>query len=64
MSFQIKSLGLILLFGIASSAAMADTDVVATLNAALAAKGIMVTLSWLRLSEQIFRIDKWSLCRG
>jgi hypothetical protein len=21
-------------------------------------------LSWLRLSEQIFRIDKWSLCRG
>jgi hypothetical protein len=21
-------------------------------------------LSWARLSEQIFRIDKWSLCRG
>jgi hypothetical protein len=21
-------------------------------------------VSWLRLSEQIFRIDKWSLCRG
>ena len=20
--------------------------------------------SWLRLSEQIFRVDKWSLCRG
>ena len=19
---------------------------------------------WLRLSEQIFRIDKWSVCRG
>ena len=22
------------------------------------------SLSWSRLSEQIFRIDKWSLCRG
>ena len=21
-------------------------------------------LSWARLSEQIFRIDKWSLCQG
>ena len=21
-------------------------------------------VSWARLSEQIFRIDKWSLCRG
>ena len=21
-------------------------------------------MSWARLSEQIFRIDKWSLCRG
>jgi hypothetical protein len=21
-------------------------------------------LSWARLSERIFRIDKWSLCRG
>ncbi len=20
--------------------------------------------SWSRLSEQIFRVDKWSLCRG
>jgi opacity protein-like surface antigen len=23
-----------------------------------------VNVSWARLSEQIFRIDKWSLCRG
>ena len=22
------------------------------------------SLSWSRLSEQIFRVDKWSLCRG
>jgi hypothetical protein len=22
------------------------------------------TLRWSRLSEQVFRIDKWSLCRG
>ena len=21
-------------------------------------------LKWSRLSEQIFRVDKWSLCRG
>ena len=21
-------------------------------------------LSWSRLSEQLFRVDKWSLCRG
>jgi len=21
-------------------------------------------MKWSRLSEQIFRIDKWSLCRG
>jgi hypothetical protein len=21
-------------------------------------------LRWSRLSEQIFRVDKWSLCRG
>jgi hypothetical protein len=21
-------------------------------------------LSWVQLSEQIFRIDKWSICRG
>jgi hypothetical protein len=23
-----------------------------------------VGLRWSRLSEQIFRVDKWSLCRG
>jgi predicted acylesterase/phospholipase RssA len=23
-----------------------------------------VTMKWSRLSEQIFRIDKWSLCQG
>ena len=23
-----------------------------------------LTVSWARLSEQIFRVDKWSLCRG
>jgi hypothetical protein len=23
-----------------------------------------LTLRWSRLSEQIFRVDKWSLCRG
>jgi len=23
-----------------------------------------ILLSWSRLSEQIFRIDKWSACRG
>jgi hypothetical protein len=23
-----------------------------------------VNLRWSRLSEQIFRVDKWSLCRG
>src|SRR5271169_4538503 len=22
------------------------------------------TLSWSRLSEQLFRVDKWSVCRG
>jgi hypothetical protein len=21
-------------------------------------------LSWSRLSEQLFRVDKWSVCRG
>jgi hypothetical protein len=30
----------------------------------LASSRIALTLRWLRLSEQIFRVDKWSLCRG
>jgi hypothetical protein len=29
-----------------------------------AAAIIMIPLRWLRLSEQNFRVDKWSLCRG
>ena len=23
-----------------------------------------LTVSWSRLSEQLFRVDKWSVCRG
>jgi len=26
--------------------------------------GLALMLRWLRLSEQNFRVDKWSLCRG
>jgi hypothetical protein len=29
--------------------------------AAITAKG---DLNWSRLSEQLFRVDKWSVCRG
>jgi hypothetical protein len=25
---------------------------------------LLTYLRWVRLSEQIFRIDKWSVCRG
>ena len=28
------------------------------------AKKFGVSVSWSRLSEQIFRVDKWDLCRG
>ena len=28
------------------------------------AKRIQGDVSWSRLSEQLFRVDKWSLCRG
>jgi hypothetical protein len=35
------------------------------LLAAIAALGhVMRKLKWSRLSEQIFRIDKWGVCRG
>jgi len=27
-------------------------------------RGALDELKWSRLSEQIFRIDKWSLCQG
>jgi hypothetical protein len=26
--------------------------------------GYFIVERWSRLSEQIFRVDKWSLCRG
>ena len=28
------------------------------------AKALGVDVNWFRLSEQNFRVDKWSLCRG
>jgi hypothetical protein len=43
MSLNIKFLAIVFSVGLVSSAAQADTDVVGTLNAALAAKGVMVT---------------------
>ncbi len=30
----------------------------------LSARGRALIQSWSRLSEQFFRFDKWSLCRG
>ena len=27
-------------------------------------EGLSVQMSWSRLSEQLFRVDKWSVCRG
>jgi hypothetical protein len=39
---------------------MADVTPTHSTNASLLAVGV----SWSRLSEQLFRVDKWSVCRG
>ena len=40
------------------------TGMLVIVTAVLIAVGISQAMRWSRFSEQIFRVDKWSVCRG